>query len=177
MGLTPLQQTQTTTGWIVFVASMGLGLFALYVGPRFTASDALHGHLTDPVSLRQFSAIEVPSARPDPVVIGANLSHQVWRQFGEAAILRLFLASRPAAIRTLVMSIAVVPLQRHTGWARTHIGQKGLEVHPPLTDRDASPTVVFVAVRAWIGAAVFHVHPSEVFGTTTAIAPVAVTEI
>jgi hypothetical protein len=78
---------------------------------------------------------------------------------------RLLPLRRPIAIIGGVRAVVVATLQRLVRRTRSHVSVEVLEaIAPPLTDRDAAPTVAVVVRPLGLMAATPHVRPNPVLG-------------
>jgi hypothetical protein len=130
---------------------------------------------TDAIPLSQGTGIEILSPWSDPSVFSTNGSDNVWRQFGIQTCSRLICSACPSAIRRFVVAVGVNPVNSQPFWARPHIGEECLKIEQPSrTYGNAARSVVRIATRLRVAAALFHIGPRDIFSAAMAIAAVAV---
>jgi hypothetical protein len=77
-------------------------------------------------------------------------------------VLRLLTGGRPAAVLRAVRPVDVDAVDAVLlRWARPHVGQEVLEAVPPLTHRDAAPTIIGIGCVLRIRAASAHPRPND----------------
>ncbi len=104
-------------------------------------------------------------------VFGGPIAHALGLSEGGhhprgTSIARLVVATAPTAVVRRVVAVIVHAINRVIdGRARPHVGVEGGEIcAPSVADADASSSVMFVAIRAGVRAAVNHRVPNAVFG-------------
>lgn len=93
-----------------------------------------------------------------------------WNRSIAASIFLLFGLVNPAAIIRFVSSVIVDSIDRVIYWHWTYVSKKIKKVFfPPIANRDAAFTVIFIRVVVWICAASKYFAPAFVFRAESAI--------
>ena len=87
---------------------------------------------------------------------------------GDSAIPHIFGSRYPSAIFWRISSVVVNPVKLMVWrWARTHVRKESLEgCCPPLTNGNASPTVIVKATIVLVGATCTHRRPRKPLRTS-----------
>ena len=80
----------------------------------------------------------------------------------ESCIVGLFQSRRPLAIARFVVAVVVYPLGTHAVWTVPHVRQEVLELLPPLTHCDPTPSVAMVARSLGVFAPGLHRTPDRI---------------
>lgn len=96
---------------------------------------------------------------------------------GRSPVLGLLLRGGPSTVTRLVVAVVVwVPVYRHPGWARPHVGEERFKRGiPALTNEDSSPAPVREVFVLRVGAAPLYCEPRSVLAglAASALVPMA----
>lgn len=87
---------------------------------------------------------------------------QVLHEARLALVVLLLFWAGPSAIMRLVIAIIILPVERFTGRALSHIGEKCRKGFPPLANLNPPSPVSGIFGVSWVGAALQHPGPASV---------------